>query len=405
MAKIADVQEVSLGLLRPYEKNAKIHGRNQIEKLKDSISAFGFLNPCLIDGDLNIIAGHGRVMAAKELGWETVPCVFIEGLTEAERRAYILADNRLAELASWDMDIVNEELTDLDDMDFNIELTGFELETDVPEVHEDEGFDETRAEPRAKRGDIYQLGDHRLMCGDATSSEDVEQLMNGDRADLSITSPPYGASKSAKIRTHYQRGESGPDSFYIDHDDDIDSWAELISGAFSNMQTASECQYVNIQMLADNKRLLIDFLYDHRDELVDIIIWDKKKAPPQMQKNVLNNQFEFVFVFGKANSSRAIPFGNFHGTVNNVVELTTGANEFSDIHKAVFPVGFPSALMQISSSAKSVLDLFGGTGTTMIAAEQVGLRCYMMELDPHYCDVIIERWENLTGKKGVLLNG
>lgn len=132
MAKIAEVQEVSLGLLKPYENNAKIHGRDQVEKLKKSIEEFGFLNPCLIDRDYNLIAGHGRVMAAKELGFETVPCVFLEGLTDAQRRAYILADNRLSELGEWDMDIVFDELHDLADMDFDISITGFELEKQKP---------------------------------------------------------------------------------------------------------------------------------------------------------------------------------------------------------------------------------------------------------------------------------
>lgn len=145
MAKIAEVQEVSLRLLRPYENNAKIHGKDQIEKLKKSIGEFGFLNPCLIDRDFNVIAGHGRIMAAEELGFETVPCVFVEGLTEAQRKAYILADNRLAELATWDMEIVSEELAELSDMNFDISLTGFDLKTDYEEPTEREsaGFNDT----------------------------------------------------------------------------------------------------------------------------------------------------------------------------------------------------------------------------------------------------------------------
>ena len=167
MAKIADVQEVAVTLLKPYEQNAKIHGKEQIKKIKDSIKEFGFLTPCLIDGDYNLIAGHGRVMAAKEVGMETVPCVFIEGLTEAQRRAYILADNRLGELGEWDMDIVNTELIALDDMDFDIELTGFEMPEETPEIIEDDyDEDSTPEEPRVQLGDLWQLGDHRLICGD-----------------------------------------------------------------------------------------------------------------------------------------------------------------------------------------------------------------------------------------------
>lgn len=159
MAKIADVQEVSLEKLRPYERNAKKHGPEQVEKLKASITEFGFLTPCLIDSDYNLIAGHGRVMAAKELGLETVPCVFIEGLTEEQRRAYILADNRLSELGEWDMDLVLGELTELDDLGFDIELTGFDMPEELPEVMEDD-FDERAVpdEPRTKLGDLWQMG-------------------------------------------------------------------------------------------------------------------------------------------------------------------------------------------------------------------------------------------------------
>ena len=174
MAKITDVQEVSLEKLRPYERNAKKHGAGQVEELKASIMEFGFLTPCLIDSDYNLIAGHGRVMAAKELGIETVPCVFIEGLTEEQRRAYILADNRLGELGEWDMELVLDELTELDDLGFDIELTGFEMPEELPEVIEDD-FDESAVpdEPRTKLGDIYQLGQHRLICGDCTYTEDT----------------------------------------------------------------------------------------------------------------------------------------------------------------------------------------------------------------------------------------
>lgn len=179
MAKIAEVQEVSLQLLKPYEKNAKIHGAKQIQMLKKSIEEFGFLTPCLIDREHNIIAGHGRVMAAAELGMQTVPCVFIEGLTEEQRRAYILADNRLGELGEWDMDMVNIELEELNDLGFDVSVTGFDFEIDPPEITEDDYKEHEHSEPRSKRGDVFQLGDHRLMCGDSTSEDDMRTLMGG----------------------------------------------------------------------------------------------------------------------------------------------------------------------------------------------------------------------------------
>lgn len=168
------------------------------------------------------------------------------------------------------------------------------------------------------------------------------------------------------------------------------------------MASVSDAQFVNIQMLADNKRQLMRFVADNAENLIDVIIWDKKKAPPQMQSNVLNNQFEFVFIFG--GQSRAIPYANFHGNINNIITLTTGVNEYADIHRAVFPIAFPAELLKIASEAKSVIDVFGGTGTTLIACEQLDRTCYMCELDPKYIDVIIERWENFTGEKAVLIS-
>ena len=199
MAKIGKVQEVAVNELVPYEKNAKLHGDGQIEKLKASILEFGFLTPCLIDKQKNIIAGHGRVMAAKALGMETVPCVFIEGLSEAQRKAYILADNRLGELGEWDMNIVISELEELRDLNFDIDVTGFELpeEEEFEEIEEDE-LPEVPEEPKSKLGDIYQLGDHLLICGDSTDWDgSISRLMGEKRADMVFTDPPWNVNYGA----------------------------------------------------------------------------------------------------------------------------------------------------------------------------------------------------------------
>ena len=196
MAKIAEVQEVSRGLLKPYERNAKIHSEEQVKKIADSIKEFGFVNPVLIDRDYNIIAGHGRVMAAKKLEMESVPCVFVEGLTEAQRKAYILADNRLGELADWDMDLVNMELEALNDMDFDISLTGFEMpeiKVEDSEIIEDDAPEEV--DTRCKIGDLWQMGGHRLICGDSTDITVIDRLMDGVKADMVFTDPPYGMKK------------------------------------------------------------------------------------------------------------------------------------------------------------------------------------------------------------------
>lgn len=184
MAKIDRVQEVSTNLLKPYENNAKVHGEEQVQKIAQSITEFGFLNPCLIDKEMRIIAGHGRVMAAKMLGMDKVPCLYVEGLTDAQRRAYILADNRLTEMGEWDLQMVSNELERLKDEGFDIDLTGFDVDDIIFEDVEDilpapdqEELDST--EPRVHRGEIWLLGEHRLMCGDSTNPDDVYRLMGG----------------------------------------------------------------------------------------------------------------------------------------------------------------------------------------------------------------------------------
>jgi hypothetical protein len=186
-------------------------------------------------------------------------------------------------------------------------------------------------------------------------------------------------------------------SFYHEHADRIDEWANLLNGSFANMVSASRVQFVNVQMLADNKKYLIAFVAEHADALIDVFIWDKVSAPPQMKENVLNNRFEFVFIFG--GNSRTIPFADFHGDTENVFSLAPH-NEMSDIHKAVFPVGLPMRFLEICCKAQSVLDLFGGTGTTMIAAQKLDRSCYMMEIDPTYCDVIRRRWAEFVHGEG-----
>lgn len=220
---------------------------------------------------------------------------------------------------------------------------------------------------------------------------------------MAITSPPYGESDSAKLRDKYVPGMKQRESLYNQHEDKAEEWGDLLQGSFLNMQEFSESQFVNIQMLAQNKRRLVEFVSDNIGNFVDVVVWDKITAPPQMAKNILNNQFEFVFIFSNTGNTRAIPFGDFHGNVNNIIRFTHGNNEYADVHRAVFPVEFPATIMKIASKAETVLDLFGGTGTTLIACEQMGKQCFMSEIDPKYVDLIIERWENFTGEKAILL--
>lgn len=397
MAKIAEVQEVAVSSLKPYERNAKIHGKEQIEKLKASILEFGFLTPCLIDRDNNIIAGHGRVMAASELGMQTVPCVYIEGLTEAQRRAYILADNRLGELGEWNMDIVDLELTELDDMNFDVSVTGFELpsEDDDVEITEDE-VPEPPEEPKSKMGDIWQLGDHRLMCGDATVITDVEKLIDGNEIGLALTDPPYGISvvQSSEVggggALHFDSGrlrQGGGGNI-------VQSSTYMEVRGDDTTDTARD-NYSIIRELTKNQIIFggnyfTDFLSPSRCW----IVWDKQNTGNFADAELAWTSFE-----------KSVKL--YHYMWNGLArEGSRKAEGVHRVHPTQKPVGlFGKILQDYSEKGECVLDCFGGSGTTLIACEQTGRKCFMMEYEPHYCDVIINRWETFTGREAVLING
>ncbi len=360
----------------------------------------------LIDKNYGIIAGHGRVEAAKREGMTEVPCVWVEHLTEAQKKAYILADNRLALDAGWDMDVLKVELEELKEINFDIDLTGFNSDelSDIfgeeeLEAVEDDYEVELPEEPKTKLGDIYQLGRHRLMCGDSTDKATVEKLMNGNKADIAFSSPPYNAGTTA---TETAMGKTTK----YNGNDDNKTEADYIAFLNSYIECAIEhCEYVfmNVQSISNNKIALIDVLYHNKDIYADTIIWDKIHGQPAMAENVMNSVFEYVHIFSKK-ANRAIGTIQFRGTVDNILHLQSQRkNEYSDIHNATFSVEFASHFIR-NFAKESVLDQFGGTGTTLIACEQLNRTCYMMELDCRYVDVIIDRWEQFTGEKAVLLN-
>ena len=393
--------------LIPYDKNPRKNDE-AVKYVKASIEQFGFKVPIVIDADGVIVAGHTRVKAAKELGMEEVPCIVADDLTPEQIKAYRLADNMTASKSEWDVELLNTELLDLE-ANFDMADFGFEIYPPTGEVTDDD-FDadavaDAIVEPVTKLGDIWTLGRHRLMCGDSTDRATVDRLMDGAKADISFTSPPYGLDKSSKLRAHYEPNAEQIKSLYLEHDDNANDWEDLIDGALTNMTEHSLSQFVNIQMLANNKTSIIRLINKWVDRFVDVIVWDKGKAPPQMQECVLNNRFEFIFIFDSESNTRRLRYGDFHGNEQNIIQISVGSNEYSDIHKAVFPVELPTAIIKMNGKCKSVLDLFGGTGTTLIACEQMNRDCYTMELSPTYCDVIIKRWESLTGQKAVLLNG
>ena len=387
MAKSVKLQEVAIDLLRPYERNAKIHPSEQVEKIKRSIEEFGFVTPCVIDGEYNLIAGHGRVQAAKEMGLETVPCVFVEGLSEAQRKAYILADNRLGELGEWDMSIVFDELDDLQMMEFNIEVTGFEMPEEIPEAYEDEWEPTIHEEPRTKLGDLWKLGEHRLICGDSTDVNVIDRLMDGVKAKLLLTDPPYGIDvvKGNKVGGDKAFGKVGGGNIVKSKTYSAIIGDDTTDTARENYDVALTCTENQI-IFGGN--YFTDFLPPSRCW----IVWDKQNTGNFADAELAWTSFD-----------KGVRLYHFlwNGLCREGGREVEGKTR---VHPTQKPVGMLADILKdFSEENDSILDCFGGSGSTLIACEQLNRKCYMCELDPHYVDVIIDRWETLTGKKAVRL--
>ncbi len=345
-----------------------------------SITEFGFINPVLIDSDFGIIAGHGRVIAGKRLGMTEVPCIFVEDLTEAQKRAYIIADNKLALDAGWDETILKIELAELQEMDFDISLTGFEIEDielddySSSGVDEDDYVAEPPAEPKAKFGQIYQLGRHRLMCGDSTDRAMVDKLMDGTNADMVFTDPPYNVAFN---------GRSGKFDV-IENDDladeDFDDFIASVCEVINYINPLHYYVWCNWKFYSTLQTKL---------DFKSCIVWAKN-----------------VFGLGKGYRHQhefCLFNGEIDADIKNESDLWEVAKDTNYVHPTQKPIELCGRAVKNHSSVKNVLDLFGGSGSTLIACEQLNRTCYMMELDPKYVDVIIDRWENFTGEKAKLI--
>tara|TARA_R110002020_G_scaffold152299_1_gene330104 strand:- start:468 stop:1679 length:1212 start_codon:yes stop_codon:yes gene_type:complete len=393
------IEMIKVEDLIPYAKNSRTHTAEQVAQIAGSIKEFGFTNPVLIDADNGIIAGHGRVLAAQKLGRKNVPSLRLSHLSETQKRAYIIADNKLAMNAGWDDEMLSLEIKDLKDLDFDISLTGFdELEVsnllrDVTEGKTDpDEVPEPPEEPVTNPGDLWLLGDHRLLCGDSTSADDVAKLMDGHKADLCFTSPPYALGSSCR-----------KEQAYIAHEDTPKGWPELMHGWWSAFEKLADCFVVNVQLLGGNKRELLRWIADRSERLVDVAIWNKVNSQPAMQGGVLNSMFELLLILGQEEATRIVPFSSWRGTVNNIYSgPPQRSNDFSKQHAATMPTHLVEWIFgTLCDQAKTVVDPFAGTGTTAIVAEQMGRRSFGMEIDPRYCDIVVRRWEDFTGKKAV----
>lgn len=393
--------------LIPYARNSRTHTDAQIGQIAASIREWGFTNPILIEPDGGIIAGHGRVMAAQKLGLDEVPCIIAEGWSDAQKRAYVIADNKLALNAGWDESVLAVEFAELADFAFDLELTGFSLDEisalqpeEISEgLTDEDAVPDVPEHPVTVEGDVWLLGRHRLMCGDSTSIDAVDKLMAGRKANICFTSPPYNAG-SMNIKGNKTTGKK-----YNSFDDNqtADEFFDFLSANMSCMLSVSDEVFYNIGLVQDNKRTIFKIVDAFGDTFKDIIYWKKKTAAPHIQKGVINNLVEFILCFGDGKRKFVNPqFGQ--GTYWNVIEgAGASGNDYSDIHKATFPVYLPENIVTNFTGMNAiVIDCFGGTGTTLIACEKTSRDCRMMELDPKYCDVIIKRWQDFTGKKATL---
>lgn len=375
--------------VRPYEKNPRKNAE-AVKYVRASIEKFGFKQPIIVDSNRVIIAGHTRLEAAKSLGMAEVPCIVADDLTDAQVKALRLADNKVAEFSEWEMNLLGEELgelaeiSDIDMGDFGFDLSEFDnigLNDEETEVVEDEVPEEV--EPVCQRGEIWLLGEHRLMCGDSTKAEDVARLMDGEKADGVLTDPPFGNDLG------YGRGQLG--ERYIANDSDTKVLSSFFAPLDSVLKNNTHCLvWIQWRTFSTLEKAFEKY------KLRTVVIWDKMQ--PGLSGGGFAEQYEMMCVFIKGHATQ----NEYCGNVWQISREHDKRSESEHPHKKPIAL-LGKALNLCSKEGDIILDLFGGSGSTMMACEQLNRKCRMMEFDPHYCDVIIARWEKLTGQKAVKL--
>ena len=386
-----EMQLVPLSRLVPYVNNARTHSPEQLTKLRSSLREFGFINPVIIDRDFNVIAGHGRIAAAKEEGITEVPCVFVDYLTEAQKKAYILADNRMALDAGWDEELLRIEIESLQGADFDVSLTGFGADEiadlfagDGEKDVKDDDFDLSAALEKAafvERGDIWTVGRHRLLCGDATSAEDVAALMDGKKANLIVTDPPYNVAFKSGSGLSIQNDSMENGEFYT-----------FLYNSFQNMAEHLEKGGAAYVFHADTEGLNFRKAFvDAGFHLAGVCIWVKNSLV--LGRSDYQWQHEPVLYGFLKNGKHPWYSDRKQTTIWNYDKPKRNKNHPTS--KPLDLLGYP-----ISNSSQEnaiVLDTFGGSGSTMMACEQTNRICHMMELDEKYASVILRRYVEDTG--------
>jgi DNA modification methylase len=367
--KIPDhLETIQIDALIPYARNSRTHSDGQVAQIASSIKEFGFTNPVLIDGGGGIIAGHGRVLAARKLGMSEVPCIRLDHLTEAQKRAYVIADNRLALNSGWDTEMLKVEFADLQELGFDLELTGFDLDeikellapSVIDGLTDEDAVPDVPINPVTRVGDIWILGQHRLMCGNSTVLHDVERLMDGTTPDCIHTDPPYGmnaVSKSSVLKKNYKHDIMGDDTPDVAKDA-----FRLIYGMWPDAKQIWWGANYYCSVLPDSECWLV---------------WDKDNGQSDQ-------------------TDCELAWANFRSVVR---QFTLASEKKNRVHPTQKPVALMEwILRRFKLSVRTIADFFGGSGSTLIAAEKYGVQAFIMEFDPKFCDVIVKRWQDFTGK-------
>jgi DNA modification methylase len=384
------IKTVSVEKLIPYVKNSRTHSDGQVAQIAASIKEFGWTNPILVDGESGVIAGHGRLLAARKLGQKEVPVIELKHMTESQKRAYVIADNQLAMNAGWDTTLLSLELADLKEQGFEMDVLGFDpkeldklLEPEqVDGLTDEDAVPETPVEPKTKLGDIYQIGNHRLMCGDSTSIDAVEKLMDGQKADVLFTDPPYGIDFAPQRGTH---GKILNDALTgTEFDDFLD---DVFGAALLSMKPDTYAfVWTGWPKIGAFERSLGKYF-----KIQAMHVWVKNNFGIGYYSRPKHEPF-YLCLNGKPVYPNKAP-----------ADVWDFAKVQKTIHSCEKPVGLIQEILDVYHKNSIVLDLFGGSGSTLIACEKTNRHAMLMELDPKYCDVIVKRWEDFTGKKAVLL--
>lgn len=423
---------MSIDEVIPYASNPRNNDGEAVERVAASIKEFGFKNPIIIDKEKVVVCGHTRLKAAKKLGIKEIPTIKADDLTPAQIKAFRIADNRVSEYATWDNELLTIELEGLKELEYDLDLTGFDTEEvndllsggEVAEIQEDDYEIELPPEPKAKIGDVYQLGEHRLVCGDCTNTEHLDLLMNGEMADMVLTDPPYNMNYSGAGNTKGINREKNKILNDNLPDEDFEKFLVDVNGSIFSYLKDGSSFYIFYKELGTG--VFITSLKSAGLTFKQMLIWVKNsivlggsKYQSMYEPCVFGCKGKSIKCWYADRKERSVieyidlmNEDELRETIKELLQrdetdiIRANKNLKNDLHPTMKPIRLLAKLINNSSKANDiVLDLFGGSGSTLVACEQTNRKCRLMELDPKYVDVIIDRWETLTGEKAVLING